>query len=148
MKSGLAAKGYDTVTVDDCWMSKQRDARGNLVPDPARFPRGMAYVGRELHRMGLKFGIYEDVGHLTCEKYPGSFGHYQQDADLFAKWKVDYLKMDGCNLSTAPGRTKEQTYHDAYRAVSQALRRTGRDIVFSVSRPPTSSTTATRSGTG
>ncbi|CAM5557305.1 Alpha-galactosidase OS=Streptomyces rimosus subsp. rimosus (strain ATCC / DSM 40260/ JCM 4667 / NRRL 2234) OX=1265868 GN=SRIM_005705 PE=3 SV=1 [Streptomyces rimosus subsp. rimosus] len=35
-KSGLAAKGYDTVTVDDCWMSKQRDARGNLVPDPAR----------------------------------------------------------------------------------------------------------------
>ncbi|MGW7556286.1 glycoside hydrolase family 27 protein [Streptomyces rimosus] len=135
VKSGLAAKGYDTVTVDDCWMSKQRDARGNLVPDPARFPRGMAYVGRELHRMGLKFGIYEDVGNLTCEKYPGSFGHYQQDADLFAKWKVDYLKMDGCNLSTAPGKTKERTYHDAYRAVSQALRNTDRDIVFSVSAP-------------
>ncbi|MFB1042244.1 glycoside hydrolase family 27 protein [Streptomyces chrestomyceticus] len=135
VKSGLAAKGYDTVTVDDCWMLKQRDARGNLVPDPARFPRGMAYVGRELHRMGLKFGIYEDVGKLTCEKYPGSFGHYQQDADLFAKWKVDYLKMDGCNLPTAPGRTKEQTYQDAYRAVSQALRKTGRDIVFSVSAP-------------
>ncbi|MFH9421882.1 glycoside hydrolase family 27 protein [Streptomyces sp. NPDC017529] len=135
VRSGLAAKGYDTVTVDDCWMLKKRDAKGNLVPDPARFPHGMAYVGRRLHEMGLKFGIYEDVGTLTCEKYPGSLGHYQQDVDLFAQWKVDYLKMDGCNLPTAPGKTKERTYHDAYRAVSQALVKTGRPIVFSVSAP-------------
>src|SRR5437588_324330 len=66
VSTGLAAKGYDTVTTDDCWMSKQRDADGNLVPDPVKFPHGMAYVGEQLHAMGLKFGIYEDAGTSTC----------------------------------------------------------------------------------
>ncbi|TJZ44027.1 hypothetical protein FCH28_30890 [Streptomyces piniterrae] len=135
VRTGLADKGYDTVTVDDCWMAKQRGPDGELVPDPEKFPHGMAYVGRQLHQMGLKFGIYEDVGTLTCGKYPGSFGHFPQDAAQFARWKVDYLKADGCNVPTAPGRTKEETYHDLYRQQSRALEDTGRDITFSVSAP-------------
>ncbi|WP_405739299.1 glycoside hydrolase family 27 protein [Streptomyces sp. NBC_01525] len=135
VRTGLAAKGYDTVTVDDCWTRKQRGPQGELVTDRTKFPHGMAYVGRELHRMGLKFGIYGDAGTLTCEKYPGSLGHFQQDADLFASWKVDYLKFDGCNVPTAPGRTKEETYRDVYGQMSRALRATGRPIAFSVSAP-------------
>lgn len=62
VRTGLAAKGYDTVTVDDCWMLKSRDAGGGLVTDTARFPHGMAWLGRYLHAKGLKFGIYEDAG--------------------------------------------------------------------------------------
>ena len=27
---------------------------------------------------------------------PSAACRYQQDADLFASWKVDYLKFDGC----------------------------------------------------
>ncbi|MCX4524580.1 MULTISPECIES: ricin-type beta-trefoil lectin domain protein [unclassified Streptomyces] len=142
VRTGLAAKGYDTVTVDDCWMRTTRDARGDLVTDTAKFPHGMAWLGEYLHAKGLKFGIYQDAGSLTCEKYPGSGApagggadHYDQDARLFASWKVDYVKMDGCNLWVPPGKTKEQAYRDAYGAVARALRDSGRDMVLSASAP-------------
>ncbi|MEU6315724.1 alpha-galactosidase [Streptomyces sp. NPDC047014] len=142
VSTGLAAKGYDTVTIDDCWMTKSRDARGSLVVDRARFPRGMAWLGEYLHGKGLKFGIYQDAGSLTCEKYPGSGSpqgggpdHYAQDARQFASWKVDYVKMDGCNLWVPEGRTKEQAYRDAYNGVARALRASGRDMVLSASAP-------------
>ncbi|WP_234327693.1 alpha-galactosidase [Streptomyces sp. NRRL F-2664] len=142
VSTGLAAKGYDTVTVDDCWMTRSRDARGNLVVDTAKFPHGMAWLGEYLHAKGLKFGIYQDAGSLTCEKYPGSGApqgggadHYARDARQFASWKVDYVKMDGCNLWVPEGRTKEQAYRDAYNAVAKALRESGRDMVLSASAP-------------
>ncbi|MEU9116312.1 glycoside hydrolase family 27 protein [Streptomyces sp. NPDC048483] len=135
VRTGLADKGYDTVTVDDCWMAKQRGPQGELVPDKEKFPHGMAYIGRELHRMGLKFGIYEDVGTLTCGKYPGSYGHFKEDARQFARWGVDYLKADGCNVPRPAGRTKEQIYRDVYEQQSRALLDTGRPITFSVSAP-------------
>jgi len=135
VSTGLAAKGYNTVTIDDCWMAKSRDNKGNLVADPVKFPDGMAYVGQYLRKLGLKFGIYEDAGTLTCGGYPGSWNHFQQDADLFAGWGVDYLKLDGCNLPTVAGQTDEQTYRSAYAQQSAALARTGRKIVFSESAP-------------
>ncbi|MFF5447843.1 ricin-type beta-trefoil lectin domain protein [Streptomyces sp. NPDC012888] len=142
VSSGLAAKGYDTVTVDDCWMTKSRDGAGDLVVDPVKFPRGMAWLGEYLHARGLKFGIYQDAGYLTCERYPGSgtpegggADHFEQDARLFASWKVDYVKMDGCNMWVPPGKTKEQAYRDAYHAVARALRASGRDMVLSASAP-------------
>ncbi|MEV7521402.1 ricin-type beta-trefoil lectin domain protein [Streptomyces sp. NPDC091371] len=142
VSSGLAAKGYDTVTVDDCWMTKSRDERGALVVDAQKFPHGMAWLGEHLHAKGLKFGIYQDAGSLTCEKYPGSGApegggadHYAQDARQFASWKVDYVKMDGCNLWVPEGKTKEQAYRDAYGAVAKALRASGRDMVLSASAP-------------
>ena len=135
VSSGLAAKGYDTVTTDDCWMAQSRDSAGNLVPDPVKFPDGMAYVGSQLHKLGLKFGIYEDAGTSTCGGFPGSLDHWQQDADLFAKWQVDYVKLDGCNVPSKAGETDEQSYHDTYSAWSQAMLNTGRPMVFSVSAP-------------
>lgn len=142
VSTGLAAKGYDTVTVDDCWMTKSRDAQGALVVDTEKFPHGMAWLGEYLHAKGLKFGIYQDAGYLTCEKYPGSGSpqgggadHYAEDARQFASWKVDYVKMDGCNLWVPPGTTKEQAYRDAYTAVAKGLRESGRDMVLSASAP-------------
>ncbi|MET9960682.1 ricin-type beta-trefoil lectin domain protein [Streptomyces sp. NPDC006326] len=142
VSTGLAAKGYDTVTVDDCWMTRSRDGQGRLVTDPQKFPHGMAWLGRYLHAKGLKFGIYQDAGSLTCERYPGSGApegggadHYAEDARQFASWKVDYVKMDGCNLWVPPGQTKEQAYRDAYHAVAAALRGSGRDMVLSASAP-------------
>ncbi|MER5873136.1 ricin-type beta-trefoil lectin domain protein [Streptomyces sp. NPDC002044] len=142
VSTGLAAKGYDTVTVDDCWMTKSRDAQGALVVDTGKFPHGMAWLGEYLHAKGLKFGIYQDAGYLTCEKYPGSGSpqgggadHYAEDARQFASWKVDYVKMDGCNLWVPPGTTKEQAYRDAYNAVAKGLRESGRDMVLSASAP-------------
>ena len=45
----------------------------------------------------MKFGIYEDYGNFTCAGYPGIIGHMDVDADTFASWDVDYVKLDGMN---------------------------------------------------
>lgn len=50
-----------------------------------------------MHARGLKLGIYSDVGNQTCAGFPGSYGHYELDAQTFASWGVDLLKFDGCN---------------------------------------------------
>ena len=41
VSEGYKDKGYEYVNVDDCWMTKERDANGSLVPDPDRFPNGI-----------------------------------------------------------------------------------------------------------
>lgn len=46
----------------------------------------------------MKFGIYENVGSKTCEGYPGIEGHEEVDANTFAEWGVDYVKLDGCYI--------------------------------------------------
>lgn len=50
----------------------------------------------EVHKKGLKLGIYEDYGTKTCGGYPGSLDYLKVDADTFASWEVDMLKLDGC----------------------------------------------------
>ena len=142
VKSGLAAQGYNTVTIDDCWMQKDRDDHGNLQVDPQRFPQGMKPVADAVHALGLKFGIYEDAGYATCGGFAGSGepdgggdDHFIQDTKLFASWGVDYLKLDGCNLYVPGGETKVAVYRKAYKAQSAALKKARRPIVFSESAP-------------
>ncbi|TDU83323.1 alpha galactosidase A [Kribbella voronezhensis] len=140
VSSGLAAKGYRTVTVDDCWMNG-RDATGVLKADPTTFPGGMKALGDYFHQRGLKFGIYQDAGFATCTGQTGSGAssgqadHFVQDAATFASWGVDYIKLDGCNVYIPPGASKLKVYQDAYQKFSDAIAATGRPMVFSVSEP-------------
>ncbi|MCX4745579.1 RICIN domain-containing protein [Kitasatospora sp. NBC_01287] len=122
---GMQAAGYQYVNIDDCWMSSNRDASGNLVPDPAKFPDGISGTAAYVHGLGLKLGIYEDAGTSTCAGYPGSLGHETQDAASFAAWGVDYLKYDNCNNQGLPAQSRYTTMRDALRA-------TGRPILFSL----------------
>jgi alpha-galactosidase len=132
VSSGLAKLGYDYVNLDDCWMASQRAADGQLQADPTTFPHGIAWLAAQLHAMGLKLGVYESFGVTTCQRRPGSYGHYQQDADTFASWGVDYLKFDYCGLP--PNLTSASLQAD-YQQMSQALVATGRRIVFSEELP-------------
>jgi alpha-galactosidase len=133
--NGMQKAGYEYVNIDDCWLEPQRDANGNLVPDPTKFPSGpngesgIAVVADYVHSLGLKLGIYEDAGTATCAGYPGSLGHETQDAATFASWGVDYLKYDNCNNA---GSTTQQQYIDRYTAMRNALAATGRPILFSL----------------
>lgn len=128
--SGLKDAGYEYVNIDDCWMTKARDpSTGALVPDPVKFPQGIAAVARYVHARGLKLGIYEDAGTTTCAGFPGSLGHERLDARTFADWGVDYLKYDNCNHGDS---TSRQNYIDRYVAMRDALRATGRPIFFSL----------------
>lgn len=135
--TGLANLGYRYVNIDDCWMEMQRNAAGKLVANPKLFPHGMQWLGDYLHSQGLKFGIYEDAGYMTCQKAPGMYGHIEQDVRTFASWGVDYLKLDYCYppMDRYPGKNFSQVARIVYTEVSHALRASGRDIVFSCSPP-------------
>lgn len=122
---GMQAAGYQYVNIDDCWLNKSRDAAGQLVPDPAKFPDGISGTAAYVHSLGLKLGIYEDAGTATCAGYPGSLGHETTDAKSFAAWGVDYLKYDNCNNQGISAQTR-------YTAMRDALKATGRPILFSL----------------
>ncbi|MDT7777696.1 MAG: alpha-galactosidase, partial [Acidobacteriota bacterium] len=53
--SGMRDAGYTYVVIDDCWQV-DRDAQGNIIPDPQRFPSGMKALADYVHSKGLKFG--------------------------------------------------------------------------------------------
>jgi alpha-galactosidase len=94
---GLARSGYRIVWLDFGWASGARDARGQLIVDPRQWPHGLRWLTDWLHRRHLLAGIYTDAGHSGCHgQGVGSFGHYQQDADSFAAWGFDALKVDFC----------------------------------------------------
>jgi alpha-galactosidase len=123
--NGMKDAGYQFVIIDDCWQTG-RDATGNIVADAERFPSGIKALADYIHGKGLKFGIYTDVGTMTCAKRPGSIGHEYQDAKQYANWGVDYLKEDWCN--TLPGQNSESSY----TLMRNALAESGRPIVFSI----------------
>ncbi|WUH95597.1 NPCBM/NEW2 domain-containing protein [Streptomyces sp. NBC_00433] len=129
VSSGLKAAGYTYVNIDDCWLTHSRDAGGRLVPDPVKFPDGIKGTADYVHSKGLKLGIYEDAGTATCAGYPGSLGHETVDAQSFADWGVDYLKYDNCNNKSDGTRAD---FVNRYTAMGDALKATGRPIVYSL----------------
>ncbi|MGH3378421.1 MAG: glycoside hydrolase family 27 protein, partial [Actinoallomurus sp.] len=127
VSEGLKAAGYQYVNLDDCWALPNRDASGNLVADPTRFPNGIKAVADYVHSKGLKFGLYSSAGTMTCNSagFPGGLGHEQQDANLWASWGVDYLKYDNCNNQGVDAQAR-------YKAMGDALKATGRPILYSI----------------
>ncbi|HEV8556193.1 MAG TPA: NPCBM/NEW2 domain-containing protein [Actinophytocola sp.] len=125
VSAGLQAAGYQYVNIDDCWMTRNRDGAGNLVPDPAKFPNGIRAVADYVHSKGLKLGIYSSAGTATCAGFPASLNREQQDANLWASWGIDYLKYDNCNNQGVDAQTRYQRMHDA-------IATTGRPMVYSI----------------
>jgi alpha-galactosidase len=124
VKSGMKDAGYQYVVIDDCWQVS-RDAVGNIVADPQRFPAGIKALADYVHSLGLKFGIYSDAGSKTCAGRPGGLGHEYQDALQYAAWGVDYLKYDWCNTTTQDAKA-------SYSNIRAALDAAARPIVLSI----------------
>lgn len=128
--SGLAKLGYVYVNVDDGWWLKRRTSDGRMLIRTGIFPSAAVPGGDSsfrpftdrLHAMGLKAGIYTDVGRNACsqaydlhspnlpegstaEREVGLFGHVDQDIALyFREWGFDYIKVDACGINVyAPG---------------------------------------------
>ncbi|WCM29762.1 NPCBM/NEW2 domain-containing protein [Sphingomonas sp. QA11] len=123
--TGLAAKGYRYINIDDGWALKRRMPDGRMIVRTDKFPSAdvkgddapnfRPFTDR-LHAMGLKAGIYSDLGRNTCseawsltdtdlpkgnvlEREVGLHGRIDQDIALyFAKWGFDFIKVDGCGL--------------------------------------------------
>ena len=136
--TGLAGMGYRYVNIDDGWWLKRRSSDGRMVIRTAQFPstrvapaRGARGVRADetsfrpltdrLHAMGLKAGIYSDIGRNTCaqiynaadapnlpvgtvaEREVGLYGHVDQDIRLFFRdWGFDLIKVDGCGVRALP----------------------------------------------
>jgi alpha-galactosidase len=137
--TGMRDVGYVYVNIDDTWQGK-RDADGVLHPNE-RFP-DMKALGDYIHAKGLKFGIYSSPGEKTCAGYAGSLGHEAQDARMYAAWGVDYLKYDLCYFQDEMRKAKTAHPQDpnaardlmiaAYRKMGEALKATGRPILYSL----------------
>ncbi|WP_430932130.1 sialate O-acetylesterase [Saccharicrinis sp. 156] len=128
VSSGMRDAGYEYLVLDDAWMAAERNEKGELVADSLKFPGGMKAIGDYIHSKGLKYGIYECRGNLTCQNLPGSFEHEQTDMNSFASWGVDYIKMDAC-FAARNGRLSSEDF----AIYADAIKNTGRPMVFSIS---------------
>jgi alpha-galactosidase len=135
--TGMKDAGYVYVNIDDTWEGK-RDAEGVLHTNE-KFP-DMKALADYVHSKGLKIGIYSSPGPKTCAGFEGSFGHEEQDAQLYASWGIDYLKYDLCSFipdvmyKQAPNDAAERMriMIAAYDKMDKALKATGRPIVYSL----------------
>ena len=150
VNSGLIDHGWSYMNIDDVWQGERGGPFHAIQPNPETFP-DMQKASNEIHAMGLKLGIYstpwvESYGHHiggsannpegTFEKtketvarnkklMPYAIGTYQfvdNDVKQWTVWGVDYLKYDW-NPIEMPETKK----------MFDALRNSGRDIVYSLS---------------
>lgn len=97
LSEGLRQRGYRYVWLDVGWWQGQRDSHGQIVVNRGQWPHGMAWLASTLHAAGLRVGLYTDAGIEGCGgKREGSYGHYRQDANTFAAWGIDAVKVDFC----------------------------------------------------
>jgi len=141
VRSGMADYGYQYVNIDDCWMNKDgskneeergplRNAEGMILGNK-RFP-DMTGLTNYIHSKGLKAGTYSSPGPKTCAGYAGSYQHENTDAQTFANWGFDFLKYDWCSYGSIAKNNSEQELKAPFILMGEALKKTGRDIVFNL----------------
>ena len=113
-----------------CKTPAPRGADGRIVPDPKKFPNGMLEWTNYAHARGLKVGIYTAPHKTTCGGYTASLNNEAIDAQTFADWGIDFVKLDaGCQ--------NDCSIHDGCIKASltrmrDGLNATGRRMVFYV----------------
>ena len=141
---GLIQHGWTYVNIDDAWQGK-RGGRYNAIQPNEKFP-DLKALADEVHGLGLKIGIYSTPWISSYAGYVGGSGKDAQgswdpqidgdksgrhhgkfpfawaDARQWAEWGFDYLKYDW-----------NPNDLDHVREMSDALRYSGRDIVYSLS---------------
>jgi len=141
--SGLINYGWTYVNVDDTWQGV-RGGQFHGLQGNEKFP-DIGKLCSQIHALGLKFGIYSTPWETSYAGFPGGSSEnpdgmwtpkqpyrlgwamgkhhfYTNDADQWGAWGVDYLKFDWYPIEFP--ETLE---------MYDALRHSGRDIVFSLS---------------
>lgn len=150
VSSGLINHGWSYMNIDDGWQGARGGELHAILPDSSRFP-DIQVLCDQVHAMGLKIGTYstpwvESYGHRvggsamnsegafvrTKETVArnkkllpfaiGTYHFWENDAKQIAKWGFDYLKYDWNPIEMT--ETKE---------MYDALRNSGRDVVYSLS---------------
>jgi alpha-galactosidase len=127
---GMQRQGYRYVWLDVGWWHGMRDQSGQIAVSQRQWPHGMAWLASTLHGAGLRVGIYTDAGRDGCGGGgQGSYGHYQQDANTFASWGFDAVKVDFCG--GAEGHLNPAVAYSAFHAAIQA-NSSGRPMLLSI----------------
>jgi alpha-galactosidase len=143
-KMGLRNHGWTYINIDDGWQGK-RDAKTKALLPNEKFPAFKEMIDY-IHSSGMKLGMYstpwitsyagfaggssfgEDanypdsiINNKRNYRYIGKYRYEKEDAKQMADWGVDYLKYDWrIELNSA-------------ERMSQALKKSGRDIIYSLS---------------
>jgi alpha-galactosidase len=129
VKSGLAARGWQYIIIDDTWQSR-RDADGTIGAN-RRFG-SMKSLSEYVHSKGLKIGLLSAATPGTCSGFAGSAGWEEKDAALYERWGIDFVKYDWCPDDARKGAAKREEIIESYKKMRQALDKTNRDIVLSM----------------
>lgn len=128
ISSGLAAKGFQYVVLEDGWQGG-RNGTGAIQP-AAAFP-DMPALAAHLHAQGLRLGLATSAGPKSCSGLEGGYLHEEEDASTFASWGVDLLRYDWCTYGEVTGPEITQDVRERpYRVMRMALDGTDRDIVY------------------
>ncbi len=145
VKTGLINHGWSYINIDDSWQGKRGGALNALQPNE-KFPDIREMVGY-IHSLGLRAGIYSTPYISSYGSYVGGSSEYPEggethdlikinkqpfmhigkyrfetiDASQMAEWGFDFLKYDWRIDVVSTER------------MSEALKKSGRDIVFSLS---------------
>ena len=131
-RSRLDEVGYKYLVMDDGWQLRELGAQGELVPNPAAFPQGIAPVAQYVRSRGFELGIYSSPNSLSCANFAGSLGHETRHVRQFAEWGCSFVKYDyspGRNGETGLTRT---TIIDRYRAFGDALKAEAPNLRFAI----------------
>jgi alpha-galactosidase len=143
VSSGLINHGWTYINIDDTWQGERGGPHHAILPNE-RFP-DMKGLCDQIHALGLKVGIYsspwittfagyrggssdsangwwERLQNYDSNKRIGKYSFTANDAAQFGEWGIDYLKYDW-SPNDVPHTIE----------MGEALRKTGRDIIFSLS---------------
>ena len=130
---GLADFGYGYINIDDGWEAPERNPDGTIEANE-KFPSMKGMIDW-LHERGLKFGIYSSPGETSCGGYLGSLDHERQDAEVWNKWGVDYLKYDWCSYERVREKDNDWGFASCvrpYLLMQKFVRQQPRDIFYSL----------------
>jgi len=134
VKTGLAQAGYSYINIDDGYFLPHDKETKLLGVREDRFPHGMRYVADEIHKLGLKAGIYSDAGANACG---GSIdiGYYKYEKEdnilFFDTWDYDFVKVDFCGGAQLRLDEQEQ-YTKIIKSIRKDVKK--KDVVFNICR--------------
>ena len=145
VSKGLSNHGWSFINIDDSWQGP-RGGKLNALQPNEKFPKIKEMVDY-IHSLGLKAGIYSTPYVYSYAGYPGASSDFERggekhepiksnrissgpigkfrfeknDALQMAEWGFDYLKYDW------------RIDVNSTERMSEALKKSGRDVVFSIS---------------
>ncbi|ORY39623.1 alpha-galactosidase [Rhizoclosmatium globosum] len=129
VSSGLADLGYVYLDIGGCWQAK-RDTKGFILEDTTLFPSGITVLAEYLNSKGLKLGLTSSASTQTCNGKLGGLYYENQDAQSYAKWNVDFVKYNNCNVE---GVSDKSDSLQRYGALRDALNATNKRINYAIS---------------